>query len=55
MKDKKVLYTDLEEQIYDIDLHVLNSVDLKSRNHFIRLATRAFLEIREQEQTNKEI
>ena len=40
---KKSLYTDSEDHYKEIDKHILEYDDIENRNHFLKLATRAFL------------
>ena len=44
--DKKSLYKDSEDHYKRIDDHVKEHDDIENRNHFIKLATRQFLDCR---------
>ena len=44
--EKKSLYTDSQEHYDRIDAHVKEYDDIENRNHFMKLATRLFLESR---------
>ena len=44
--DKKSLYKDSQEHYDRIDEHVKKYDDIENRNHFMKLATRLFLDSR---------
>ena len=44
--NKKALYEDTEKHYNEIDKHVSEHDDILNRNHFMKLATRAFLDSR---------
>jgi transposase-like protein len=44
--EKKSLYTDSQEHYDNIDEHVKKYDDIENRNHFMKLATRLFLDSR---------
>jgi len=44
--DKKALYKDSQEHYDRIDAHVEKYDDIENRNHFMKLATRLFLDSR---------
>ena len=44
--DKKSIYKDSQEHYDRIDAHVLEYEDIENRNHFLKMATRLFLESR---------
>tara|TARA_R110002073_G_scaffold33547_6_gene100700 strand:+ start:1094 stop:1261 length:168 start_codon:yes stop_codon:yes gene_type:complete len=44
--EKKALYKDSQEHYDRIDAHVAEYDDIENRNHFMKLATRLFLDSR---------